>query len=234
MVFSGERIDCVQHFDAAPPFAQTTLTLLIHGLGRTSRAMRPAAHAFSGAGHATACLDYASTRTDLGSHIDSFSELIRDLPDQVQRIHFLTHSLGGIICRGLLARPELRDRLRASRVVMLAPPNRGAALASLLRKKIKLPFEGVMGPSGIRMAEAHEDRHALESFPEPSVPTLVIAGGAQHGRGYNPLIEGDDDGIVAVSETYLREGEHQLVTSLHTTIMRHAHVHRAALAFLFS
>ena len=77
---------------------------------------------------------------------------------------------------------------------MLSPPNQGSALA---RAHADNPlFRALYGKAGRALACGE-----IESLPPlpPDCEVLILAGGTG-GRGYNPAIEGDDDGVVAVSE----------------------------------
>ena len=56
-------------------------------------------------------------------------------------------------------------------------------------------------------------------LPSLDAPFGIIAGGKGDGEGYNPLIDGDDDGTVAVPETRLEGAlDFLLVDSLHSFV----------------
>jgi triacylglycerol lipase len=128
----------------------------------------------------------------------------------------VTHSLGGLIVRQLFTL-DAPWRPIISRIVMLAPPNRGASLASALDKGGVL--RGVMGPSYAQIAEGF-----AETLPVPDVPFAIFAGDA-------PGVPGD--GLLTVDETRLDgAAEHHVVPVIHTFIMNHPAVIRGTTAFL--
>ena len=204
------------------------LVILLHGLGRSSESMSALARSLESAGHVTLNLSYASTRGDLATHADALSELIEHLAG-VERVSFVTHSLGGLVVRELLGRKNpWSARVGIERLVMICPPNRGSALAQALSDL--RPFRWLAGQSARQVA-----RRDGAPVPEPptTLPVLVVAGSRGTPRGYNPLIAGDDDGILKVEETKLdREHEHLVVRGLHTFLMTRPEVVRAVIAFL--
>ncbi|HJK99921.1 MAG TPA: hypothetical protein RMH85_23430 [Polyangiaceae bacterium LLY-WYZ-15_(1-7)] len=223
---SGDLVACEEALRARGlPAAPAEVVVLLHGLGRSRRSMRGMEEALAGAGHTPVALDYPSTRRGLDDHVAQLSELLAHL-EGAERVAFVTHSLGGIVTRGLLADARWPASLTATRVVMCAPPSRGAALARLLDDRAAPLFHAVMGPAGREVA-------AGPPYPPPPVPFLVIAGARGRPEGYNPAIPGDDDGIVAVDETRL-EGMagHVLVSSIHTFVMNHPRAQSATLRFL--
>ena len=145
---------------------------------------------------------------------------------------FVTHSLGGIVARTLLAHhADALAHLHPRRLMMLAPPSQGASFASRLDGG---PFRALFGPSGRRMASVHRGDDDV-GIPLPTIPFAIVAGTLRDGRGVNPIIEGDDDGVVGVREAYLPGAEaFHLVPSPHTWIMRHPQTIAHCLAFLAS
>lgn len=223
---SGTLARCVDALTVrALPAAPARVVVVLHGLGRSRRSMAGLARALTDAGHTPVRLDYPSTRRGLADHVAQVLEVLAHLEGAAE-VDFVTHSLGGIVTRGVLASPAWPPRLSPRRVAMLAPPNRGAALARMLHGSVPGLFGAVMGPSGGEVADGIP-------YPPPSVPFLVVAGGQGAARGLNPAIEGDDDGVVGVEETRL-DGmvEHRVVEAIHTFVMDHPEARRAVLDFL--
>ena len=117
--------------------------------------------------------------------------------------------------------------MTADRIVMMGTPNQGAQITEFFSRMKSYKF--ITGQS---CKDVRPDKK-LASLPEPPTPTLIIAGGIGSEIGFNPLLYGDNDGIVTVGETRLN-GPHQFkqVKVIHTTIMDHQDSINAMLKFL--
>ena len=187
--------------------------------------MEPLATRLEADGLRTLCLGYASTRDDLEQHADRLNRLLDGIePAGLERISFVTHSMGGLVLREALAhRSAWRTRFELGRVVQLGPPNRGSRLA---RWVWPTPIGWLLGPC-LRAVATHEAR----CLPPLPCETLVIAGG-RGGHGWNPLVPGDDDGVVGVAEAHLPGCELVVVHELHTVLMKNEEVANHTLDFL--
>lgn len=156
-----------------------------------------------------------------GGPIDAHAEDVAALIAAVdpRRVSFVTHSLGGLVARAALPRIE-----RAHRLVMCAPPSRGASLARLLSTRASPVAGAIFGPPLRELSEA-------PPIPVPDIPFAIVAGA--RGARVNPLLEGPDDGIVTVDETKL-DGmrEHVVVDAIHTFVMQHPEAIATARRFL--
>lgn len=230
----GTEQACERALDArVSPRHHEHLVVVLHGLGRSRRSMRPMVRALEATGHDVAWLDYASTRQTLREHGRAVATLLAHV--DATRVSFVTHSLGGLVARLALAelegasegspRGSLRERLpRPHRLVMCAPPSRGAAMARLLHANVRGLARPVFGPVLDELAQGLD-------VPLPTIPFLVIAGAK--GERINPLLEGPDDGIVTVEETKL-DGmtAHLVVDAIHTFVMGHPEAMAAATRFV--
>ncbi len=196
-----------------PEEAAGDLVVLLHGLGRTPAMFRDLESALQSEGRQVVALRYPSLTRDIETHGIWLNELL-DRHPRVDKVSFVTHSLGGLVLRAALARrPAWRDRMALGPVVMLAPPNQGALIARKLDRWTPARF--LLGPS---FAEIAEGKALPEALPD-EVALAIITGGCCAGRGYNPLLPGDDDGVVAVGETPLEGSDAVLrVEALHTFI----------------
>ncbi len=212
------------------------LVVLVHGLGRSSGSFAKLEDELRAAGFSTAAVSYPSTRAPLAEHVERL-EMLLDALEGAERVSFVTHSLGGLVARGVLAREGAwKRRIHPGKIVMLAPPSRGASMARLVQRVF--PLRLLLGPS-LRDIARLEDAN----LPAPSVPFGIIAAGRgrsdpgtadrARGGGWNPLIPGDDDGLVGVDEARLEGAADFLrVPGLHTFIMKDREVIRAVLRFL--
>jgi len=199
--------------------------ILLHGLFRSRRSFRGLEKYLKSHGFEVVAVKYPSTRTSIEEQAAQLARVIGHLQG-ARKIHFVTHSLGGLIVRCYL-----RDHHdpRIGRVVMIAPPNHGALMARMLVDWV--PFRILVGPVGKELIGGSDS--VIASLPPPWCDFAVIAGGKGNDKGYSPLIPGDDDGIVAVEETKL-EGmkEFMLVPAIHAFIMNNERVKRAVVSFL--
>jgi hypothetical protein len=207
--------------------------VLVHGLGRFKTAMRELAAAFAEGGYNVVNWAYPSFLIDVTTAADQLGETVRLNADFHERIHLVTHSLGGVVVRRMLKRSGA-DKVGA--VVMLAPPNRGSALARYL---VKNPFfQVLLGPAGAELADA---AHLEEACAVPAGGACVISG-TRHDDWRNPArifssgkLDLPNDGTVTVEETCLPLVErHVLVHASHTRITGHEDAIAHALAFVRS
>ena len=145
---------------------------------------------------------------------------------QARRLHFVTHSLGGVLLRAYLAERALPN---LARVVMLAPPNHGSELADVVRRSRALRV--AFGPTA---TELGTDSASLPNrLPPADFEVGVIAGTSTVNPIGSWLIPADDDGTVSVASARL-EGMRDFVTLpvSHTLILLSGEATRQTIAFL--
>jgi len=201
--------------------------ILLHGAGRSPRSMGRMVKALSWQGYRVHNLGYPSRQLPIEGLAEHIREQInkRQLDPQ-SKIHFVTHSLGGIVLRYFLK----YDRpLNLERVVMLAPPNQGAALADIFGR---LPLLGwILGPAGGQIGTG------TGSIPNTLGPVDyevgVIAGNRSFNLLFSSLIPGPDDGRVAVESTKLVGMTDFLVLPcIHPLMMNYRQVIQQTIHFL--
>jgi pimeloyl-ACP methyl ester carboxylesterase len=189
--------------------------VLLHGALRSPIGMLPTARFLARHGFDAQAFGYLTRRGSLDDHAARLEAEIREwlTGREPAVLGLLTHSMGGLVARALLARPGIRELAPTQRLVMLAPPNRGASLAE--RNRDFPPFGWLYGKAA---AELQPPRVARLPPPPESCATLILVGGTGDGRGYNPVIDGDDDGVVASCETPLPGLDPVFVGGVHSTL----------------
>ena len=185
--------------------------ILLHGLARTSASMEKMERAMTDAGYQVTNIDYPSRTASISTLAeDTISTALQsDALRDCTRIHFVTHSLGGILVRAYFS--EHTDP-RLGRVVMLGPPNQGSEVADKL-KSWKL-YQKINGPVGAELGTN------IDSTPNQLGPvdfTLGVIAGDRSINWINSLmIPGKDDGKVSVERTQI-EGmsDHIVIHATH-------------------
>ena len=204
-------------FVAAPAFGGECVVLL-HGLARSAQSMELMAEALGDAGYSVANVDYPSRERPIEElapmAVGDGLDRCRQMPGGAAKIHFVTHSLGGILVRQYLAKGSI-DEL--GRVVMLGPPNQGSSAADVFAD---LPgFDFAHGPVGRQLGKGEG------SVPLALGPADFELGIIAGKRTIDPLtsavLDDPDDGRVAVSDTRL-EGmsDFVVVDHSHAFLMR--------------
>lgn len=184
----------------APPTAHDgECVILLHGLARTDLSMHRMQRMLERYGYRVANVDYPSRDFPIEvlapMAIENGFAQCNDKPG-VSKVHFVTHSLGGI-----LVRVYFKDHAdaRLGRVVMLAPPNQGSVAVD---EMVRIPgFDWLNGPAGYQLGKGPE------SIPlqlgTPDFDFAVIAGNRTIDPITSAVLPDPDDGRVSVADTRL-------------------------------
>ena len=215
--------------DTVPAAKPNECVILLHGLARTAFSMQRMKRSLEGNGYLVANVDYPSR--------DHKIEVLAPLAieDGLQQcgenagtiaVHFVTHSLGGILVRVYLADNEIAN---LGRVVMLAPPNQGSKAVDEMER---IPgFDWLNGPAGYQLGKGPESVPLQLGTPE--FDFAVIAGNLTNDPITSALLDDPDDGKVSVSDTRL-EGmrDFVVVPVSHAMIMQDRDVIRLVMNYL--
>jgi len=204
--------------------------ILLHGMSRTSRSMVKMQSALTEAGFYTVNLGYPSTKKDIESitadHLPPALAQCQHFSPTA--IHFVTHSLGGIIVRQALtgSRP-----VNLGRVVMLSPPNQGSALVD--RLKDWWLYGWLNGPAGQQLTT--EKDSLPNTLGRVDYPVGVITGDrhAFFDTWFSTIIPGTDDGKVSVAQAKVDGmSDFMVVHQSHPFIMNSDYVKSQTIHFL--
>jgi pimeloyl-ACP methyl ester carboxylesterase len=200
--------------------------VLLHGISRTALSFRKMQLALERAGFATLNLDYASRSKALEGLAEDIHPAIQPFADRIDgSIHFVCHSMGGLLARVYIARhrPE-----RLGRVVMLGTPNSGSEIADRL-KNIGI-YRAFFGPAGQQLGTQRDA--AIEAlFPPVDYPVGIIAGD----RSIYPLafLPKPHDGRVSVENTKLDGmADHIVMETSHPWLVRNGPAIEQTIVFL--
>lgn len=210
------------------PAAASEDVILLHGLNRSTASMETLANALTRAGYRVWNIDYPSRSAPIEQLGETtVGDAVRKCEEAgATNIHFVTHSLGGLVVRSYLARhkpPTL------GRVVMLAPPNQGSELADRFGKWG--PFRWICGPAVEEMKT--DDQSFCRKLGPADFDLGVIAGNRSVYFLASRFIPGPDDGKVSVERTKL-EGmaDHIVIPATHPFIMDNRRAIKLTIHFL--
>jgi len=202
--------------------------VLLHGISRTARSFRKMQVAIERAGYATLNLDYESRRKGLDALAEDIHPAIELFADGVTgSVHFVCHSMGGLLARVYLAkhRPQ-----RLGRVVMLGTPNGGSEIADSLKNLAA--YRAFFGPAGQQLV-TRRDAALNAMLPAIDYPVGIIAGDRSIYPMGAALLPRPHDGRVSVANTRI-DGmtDHMIISTTHPWLVRNDQAIEQTLAFL--
>lgn len=190
------RAEMPYYDDSIDIAASNEHVIILHGLWRTSFAMNKAESFFQEQGYQVHNLTYPSTDDTIESLVDQYlaPEFAKISQQQANTVHFVTHSMGGILVRQFLQDQHPQN---LGKVVMIAPPNKGSELNDVFPDAKWLHSKP--GPAAMQ----------ISALPNSWVNQLgpvdfelgVIAGKSNRNWLTDWIIPSDDDGAVSVAST---------------------------------
>jgi hypothetical protein len=200
--------------------------ILLHGLARTSDSMKKIEHSLAREGYLVVNHNYASRTNNIQVLAANEVPIALEKCANTQRVHFVTHSLGGIILRQYLSTNSIKD---IGRTVMLGPPNKGSQVVDTLKN---VPgYKLINGPAGMELGTDSESVPSL--LGRANFEVGIIAGTKSINLILSTMLPNPDDGKVSVENTKL-EGmtDHITIHVSHPFIMKDMKVIDQVIFFL--
>lgn len=202
--------------------------ILLHGLTRTSRSMAVMEKALTQEGYRVVNVNYPSRNKPVEELSASAIEtgLVRCALKPGESVHFVTHSMGGILVRHYLAHHKIAA---LGKVVMLGPPNSGSEVVD--RLKDVPAFDLINGPAGSQLGTGQKDIPA--QLGPVTYPVGIIAGTQSVNLVLSKFLPNPDDGKVSVERTKVQGmTDFIAIKATHPFIMRNKEAIRQTLKFL--
>lgn len=200
--------------------------VLLHGLWRSDASMNKMEKAMTQAGYEVRNVGYDSTEKTVEELAAETIPPAVESCGNAEKIHFVTHSLGGILMRQYLEHDGIEH---LGRVVMLGPPNQGSEVVDSYEN---FPgFKFFAGPAGLQLGTGEA------SIPRSLGPVSFDVGVIAGTQSINPILSGilpdRDDGKVTVESTRV-EGmnDHVEMPVTHVFMMRDKDVFAQILHYL--
>ena len=202
--------------------------VLLHGISRTTRSFRKMQTALEGSGFATLNQDYASRRKALEALAEDIHPSIQRFADGIDgAVHFVGHSMGGLLARVYIARYRPK---RLGRVVMLGTPNGGSEIAD--RLKHIGAYRAWFGPAGQQLV-TQRDATIAAMFPPVDYPVGIIAGNRSVDPIMSTFLPKPHDGRVSVENTRLDGmADHIIVGTSHPRLIRNGRAIEQTITFV--
>lgn len=197
-------------------------------MARSKRSMRKLERFIAGHGYHTVNEGYPSTKETVERLASIYLDKMvrRCLDNGAEKIHIVTHSLGGIVVRRYLQDHFLPH---GSRIIMISPPNKGSELADAFQNL--WIYKWLNGPAGQVLGT--EPGSLPNSLKPVDAEIGVITGNFSLNPVFSWIIPGPNDGKVAVRSAKLHEMKDFLVVhACHSFIMTHPEVLRQVVFFL--
>jgi len=209
--------------------ADNECVILLHGLARTKFAMRKLEMDLK-SGYHVINNTYPSRSHTIEQLAKLAIEPALERCKDCSKVHFVTHSLGGILVRQYI---DQHDISNLGHVVMLGPPNQGSEIVETFQKSpvLSLVFNTLNGPAGRQLGTQQDSKP--KSLGKVTFSLGVIAGNRRIDPFLSILLPSESDGKVTVKSSMV-EGmtDHLVLPVDHTFMMRDNTVIRQVKEFL--
>jgi pimeloyl-ACP methyl ester carboxylesterase len=127
--------------------------------------------------------------------MDISGQINESLPADDQTVHFVGHSLGGLMIRAYLEETKIKN---LGKVVLIGTPNRGTSLVDAYHDAWWMQM---MGPTALTLGT--DEKSFPNSLADPYYPVGVIAGVSKDNSNED-VLPGQDDGLVPLESTKLK------------------------------
>ncbi len=206
----------------------THCVVLLHGIAGFALILKSMEWGLEDEGYFVANVTYSSLTEPIETlAVEAVEEGLQICAAEgLSRIHFVTHSMGGILVRQYLSQEEIAG---LERVVMLAPPNQGSQFADFV---VESPLKKVYEPEVLEQLGTGEASVPRRLGP-PEFEFGVIAGTRNLRKLLPGTPEEPSDGVVTIDETKASGmKDFLLVPVTHTTIVWNDEVQRQTGHFL--
>lgn len=169
------------------------LVVLSHGLGRSDNAMWRLEDKLEQAGFDVCNIDYDTIGESVDHVLQQANNEITSCLKPASKIHFVGHSLGGLVIKSFLSsNPEFPSQYNLGEVVMVGTPNKGSEVADHLEDHMLMNLDGGIGKALMTGANT-----LGKQIPELEITVGVIAGTSRSGATSH-YFSGPNDGLVSV------------------------------------
>jgi pimeloyl-ACP methyl ester carboxylesterase len=208
--------------------------VLLHGIGHSRLNMLSVESALRKQGYDVINLSYPSRSRKIADSAEFVRDKLhkKEIWKNAGKIHFVSHSLGGLVIRQYLSTErENIDASKIGRVVMLGPPHGGSEVSDYLQNF--LPYKWTFGPAGQELTT-----EARKIEPEELYYEVGIIAGTKRwpypvASFLAPWNSDAHDGRVTVESTKLKGmKDHIVLSATHSFMSWKPAVHQQIAVFL--
>lgn len=202
--------------------------VLLHGIARTSLSMRAIEKSLLKEGYDVLNIHYPSRSHSIEALAEGVYQKLIAVPLFLSlTLYFVTHSMGGLVVRALLAKHPLAN---VKRVVMLGPPNQGSEVADFVKNVP--PLKAFYGPALKEMTTDYMSAHPLGSLPS-DCQVGIIAGNFSIDPFCYFILPAGHDGKVTIKNSKLAGmTDHIVLATSHSFMMYNKEVIKQIRHFL--
>lgn len=204
--------------------------VLLHGITHSRWNMWAVERALQKAGYRVVNLSYPSRKQPIKHLAEFIGQKLhqKQVWENAGRVHFVTHSMGGLVARQYLQDSGRATHSKMGRVVMIAPPLGGSEIADMMHNWPLYKF--LFGPAGQELGTAQRQQ---DNMPVPYELGVIAAELPASVRQPHYALPLRHDGKVSVAATKAPDmRDHIILCAGHILISWQQQTMRQIVAFL--